>query len=194
MNEPVALSAPHQRRRAARFTIEQYYTIADTGVLDELGRTELIDGRIEIMSPQHTAHMQTIFEMIFALGDVVRGRSDLRIGGQGSIELGLHDVPEPDIFLYEPTTSRRGVPASAVKLVIEVAGSTARRDLGLKQRLYARHGIPEYWVVVLRTQRVERFAAPEDGRYTRHDSFGFDEAIASVTLPYVIVPAGLLPA
>ena len=184
MNKPAFLQAPQRRRRAARFTVDQYYTIADTGVLDELGRTE--------MSPQHMPHMRAIFALIFALHEAVKGRPDLDVGGQASIELGAHNVPEPDVFLYQPTSSERGVPEGAVKLAIEVADSTERRDLGRKQRLYARHGVPEYWVVV-RAQRVERFADPENGAYTRHDSFGFDEAITSVTLPFVMVPAGTLP-
>lgn len=193
MNKPAFLSAPRPRRRAARFTIEQYYTIADTGVLDELGRTELIHGRIEVMNAQHRPHGRAKIALLLAFAEALKGRSDLELGGEFSVEFGLYNVPEPDVFVYERTDSTRGVPNGLAKLIVEVADTSERRDLGTKKRLYARHRIPEYWVVVLRTGRVERFAQPEDGAYTQHDSFGFDEAIASVTLPFLTVPAGTLP-
>lgn len=192
MNRPAVFAVP-RRRREARFTAEQYYAIAETGVLDELGRTELVNGRIEVMSPQHVPHLQLKMALAFAFYEAVKGHPDFRVGAEGSVELGLRNVPEPDVFIYERTESVRGVPANGVRLVVEVADSTERRDLGIKQRLYARHGIPEYWVAVLRTRTVERFAYPADGAYGQHDSFGFDQAIASLTLPFITVPAGTLP-
>lgn len=191
MNRPAVLAAP--RRRGARFTAEQYHAIAGTGVLDELGRTELVDGRIEVMSPQHLPHSRMKVALILAFGAALKDHPELELGGEASVELGRRNVPEPDIFVYDRTDATGAAPGDAVRLIVEVADNSEARDLGRKLRLYARHGIPEYWVAVLRTRTVERFVYPADGAYGQHDSFGFNEAIASLTLPFITVPAGTLP-
>jgi Uma2 family endonuclease len=72
---------------------------------------------------------------------------------QSSVRLGRHSEPQPDLALLRPRADgyRGGLPplAEDVLLLIEVADSTLRMDREVKAPLYARHGIPEYWVVDL---------------------------------------------
>jgi Uma2 family endonuclease len=60
--------------------------------------------------------------------------------------------------------SRRGLPSSA-SLVIEVADSSRSYDLGVKARLYARAGIPDYWVVDPRKDRIVVHREPSPPGY-----------------------------
>ena len=47
-----------------------------------------------------------------------------------------------------------------VGLVIEVADTTLQRDRGFKKRLYARAGIPVYWIVNLSDNQCEVYTEP----------------------------------
>lgn len=55
---------------------------------------------------------------------------------------------------------------SDVLLIVEVSDSTLRYDRGTKLRLYARHAMPEFWIVDVKAQRVECYRRPVDGTYT----------------------------
>lgn len=46
------------------------------------------------------------------------------------------------------------------KRSIEVADATLERDRGIKQRIYARAGIPIYWILNLRDRQIEVYTQP----------------------------------
>jgi Uma2 family endonuclease len=181
--------------RPARLTIEQYYVISASGALADLERTELLDGRIYQMNAQHTGHMRAKLALFRALDAQVSALS-LELGMEASVELGMTNAPQPDLFVWtgEDLGKGRGVPAGTLRLAIEVADSSERQDLGRKRLIYARNGVPEYWVAVLRKDEFVRFAAPEGKDYARRDTIPFDRVLPSVTLPPLVVPPGTLPA
>lgn len=77
---------------------------------------------------------------------------------------------------------------------MEIADTSVRYDRKVKRPLYARHGIPEYWLIDLRNKRIEVFLAPdtEQGRYrkTRILSTG---SLAPAEFPDLVLEvAGLL--
>lgn len=66
-----------------------------------------------------------------------------------STELSDDSLPEPDIAIGEPSDAKI-FPGPAMRVAIEVSDSTLDLDLGRKARLYARYGLPEYWVSMSR--------------------------------------------
>ncbi len=76
--------------------------------------------------------------------------------------------PEPDLAVVraEDAQSAEHHPRTAV-LVIEVAGDSLRLDRQSKAVLYARAGIPEYWIANLAEATVEvpREPDPAAGAY-----------------------------
>ena len=54
-------------------------------------------------------------------------------------------------------------------LAIEIAVSSLRFDRDTKAPLYARHGVPETWLVDVVGGRLTRFRAPQRGFYTLVD-------------------------
>lgn len=178
--------------RKARLTIEQFYRVATSGALDDYAKAELLDGGIHVMNAQFLPHMRMKRSVFLALQTaVIEAGLGLEVGIEGAIELGDDSAPEPDIFLFVPVETEQGVPGEKVRLVIEIADSSERRDLGYKKRIYARHGIPEYWVVVLRTGMIERFANPVEGHYRVADSIAADGPITSMTIGDLHIPAGV---
>jgi Uma2 family endonuclease len=92
--------------------------------------------------------------------------------------------PEPDLAVARGQArdylDRHPGPAD-VPLVIEVADSSLARDRGLKARVYARAGIPNYWIVNLVDRHVEVYSEPTDqATYARIETIGPDGAIRLV--------------
>jgi len=148
-------SAPHTRL----WTREEYYKMAETGVLRLGERVELIGGGVIAMVPQDSPHYTAIdlakeeLRKIFAAGYVVRV--------QGPLDLGLISQPEPDVAVVRGTIRdyAKAHPNSAL-LVVEVAESSLAYDRSIKASLYASAGIPDYWVLNLINRRLEVFRDP----------------------------------
>src|SRR6478672_12130987 len=73
---------------------------------------------------------------------------------------------EPDVVIYPRTSEIRGLSASNVLLVVEIADSSLSYDTGRKAALYASFGIRELWVIdaVRLTTRMFRDPAADGYR------------------------------
>jgi Uma2 family endonuclease len=192
MNALATFPKPAQRGRA-RYSIAEYYAICDALADFGMARTELIGGEIYYMSPQHTGHARLKTEIAIALNEAIKRRKlHLEMLVEVTTEIGVRDAPLPDVLVFDAPDARKGVPAESVKLAIEIADSSEKFDLGKKKRLYAAAMIPEYWVAVLRTGKLERFWVPDGKDYAQHDSLDLDGDLASVTLPELAIAKGSL--
>jgi Uma2 family endonuclease len=72
--------------------------------------------------------------------------------------------------------------------------SNTTLDYGLdhKMRLYARHGIPEYWMGDIEGKRVFRPSRPGEGGYRVCDEVAFGAALEAVTIAGLAVETGRL--
>jgi Uma2 family endonuclease len=71
---------------------------------------------------------------------------------------------------------------SHVALAVEISDSTLKFDLTRKLALYAREGIPEYWVADIKGRKVHQFWAPDGGKYASSREVAFGVRIDSVTI------------
>ena len=65
---------------------------------------------------------------------------------------------------------------------MEVADTTLRTDMGRKLRIYAEAGIPEYWVVDLKTKVVHRMWMPKASVYAEIDEVALGSMIDAATI------------
>ena len=150
-----------------RITVDEYYRMAETGILAPDARVELIEGEIVDMAPMKSRHANVVAEMMERLFPVVRGRA--RVICQAPLRLGPKSEPEPDLMLVKrrPDGYSKGHPTAAdVILVIEVSDSSLRYDRGIKVPLYARHGVPEVWIIDLENELVRFYRQPHGEHYT----------------------------
>jgi Uma2 family endonuclease len=131
-----------------RLTVDDYYRMAEVGVLAPDARVELIDGEIVDMPPMGSWHGGTgtwlLHRLMPAVGDAAI------VTSQTTLILGRYSAPEPDLMLLRPRSDfyRRSNPtANDLLLVVEVSDSTLPYDRKIKAPLYARHGVPEMWIV-----------------------------------------------
>src|SRR5262249_1624345 len=143
-----------------RWTREEYNRLIDAGLLRPEDPLELVEGEIVQMAAQSAAHSATVamvdavLHRVLGLGVSLRAQLPLALGG--------HSEPEPDVavVLGQPGDYRKEKPTPAL-LVIEVADSSLEYDRAVKGRLYARHGILEYWIVNLVDRFLEIYRAPD---------------------------------
>lgn len=131
-------------------------------------RIELLDGMLVTMTPQDAAHAHTVQRLAELLFAALTGRAIVRV--QAPLALLDDSEPEPDIAVV-PLGDYSSHHPGKVDLVVEVAGSSLRRDREVKGPIYARAGVPEYWLIDLRGRAVEvsRDPGPSGfGTVTRH--------------------------
>lgn len=146
-------------------SVEAFHRMGETGILGPADRVELIDGEIIDGSPIGALHA-AIVELL-ARHFARSAQASVFIRCQNPLRLDDISEPEPDIAILKPradfyTTGHPG-PAD-VLLVVEVADSSLAYDLGVKVPLYARHGIPEVWVIDAMTRRTRLFRKPLGSR------------------------------
>lgn len=155
---PVELQEPAV---AWRIPLARYHELIDGGLLDEGDRVELIEGVLVAMSPKGPEHDDAIEWLTERFVTELAGRASVRV--QSALTFPeLDSEPEPDLVVVARDAPRPRHPSAAL-LVIEVAVSSLSYDRRVKAPLYARAGIPEYWVVDLGGEAVERFRSPAAG-------------------------------
>jgi Uma2 family endonuclease len=149
-----------------RITVDEYHRMAEVGLLAPDARVELIDGEIIDMAPMGSPHGSTVDWLTRLLCAAVGERAIVRV--QGAVRLSRSSEPQPDLALLRPRKDfyRTGHPSGPeTQLVIEVSDSTLRYDRQIKVPLFARHGVPEVWVVDLEHNQLHFYRSLVDGAY-----------------------------
>jgi Uma2 family endonuclease len=187
---PPVTDLPFVRRR---ITVDEYYRMSEVGILRPGERTELIDGGLVAMSPANSPHTRVVARLNRFFNRWAADR--VFVISQSPVRLDDHNMPEPDLALLRPKAddywSRLAGPAD-ILLLVETADSTLRYDRAVKLPLYARSGIPEYWIIDVQGQAVEVCRSPENGQYTSIDRMGVDRTLVPPCLPDLSVPVASL--
>jgi Uma2 family endonuclease len=126
------------------------YTTTDLHALPDDGRRwELIDGSL-IVSPSATFDHNNIARWIAQIIEDSCPHDDLLVGTDQSTTIDDHNEPRPDIVVASAAFLRTTpFPLEGALLVAEVVSPTSvLRDTETKRALYARAGVPTYWIVV----------------------------------------------
>lgn len=101
---------------------------------------------------------------------------------RSSLPLDNYTVAIPDIAVMEGSMEEH-LPLKFCEavLVIEVAFESLRHDRSIKRDMYAKAGIPEYWIVNLRNSTVElhRKPHPDTPRYIQEEILRRGDALSS---------------
>ena len=180
-----AIIVPTQRKLDA----DDYYRMADAGILGEDDRVELIDGKIIDMAPIGQGRAASVNGLnrvlVLACGD------QAIVSPQNPIRLDRLNVPEPDfaVFRFRPdfyATGDRPGPTD-VLLLVEVADSSLRYDRTVKLPLYARAGIPEVWIVDRKRRVLHAHRRPTDGEYAEITTHHPGDHLALCAAPDITV-------
>lgn len=151
--------------------------MAELGAFDDI-KVELDHGEIVRMNPPHNDHA-------FTLGTLMRALF-------GAVQIGdLIVVPEITVVLPDETvrafdaaivrsaaTADKLLAPEHVLLAVEISDTTLHYDLGVKLRDYAAAGIPNYWVVDVKSRAVHVMAGAEGEVYRDAHIVRFGEPLA----------------
>ena len=177
-----------------RFDVTAYHRMGAAGVLGSAPRVELIEGEILEMSPSDARHINTVIRLTMLLAGAAGKRA--RVSIHNPVRLDDRSEPEPDIALLRPVSAQAKDETPAppdILLLVEIADSSLRYDKQIKLPLYARHGIPEVWLVDLDQRIVEVPRAPSRGRYTQVSLSGEGDMLAASSLEQQFAETDILP-
>lgn len=166
-----------------RFTVDDYYRMAEAGILNEDSRVELIDGEVLVMSPIGRGHMWAVTRVVLLFRSLPAEQAIPFV--QNAVRLTEHWEPVPDFVLLRPSTAvTQPIPGPAdVLLLIEVSDTTLRIDRDIKLPRYAEAGIPEVWIVDLQNDCLRVYREPLGGEYRSLRVLGRGDVIAPLAFP-----------
>jgi len=125
-------------------------------------RYEVHEGELSVTPAPSPRHQQVARNLLVVLNDHVR-RRELGEVLCAPIDCILSDITivQPDIVYLEPgrlpAISQRGIEGPPTLVVEILSPSSAQIDRGAKFQLYARHGVPYYWIVDPDSRAVEAY-------------------------------------
>jgi Uma2 family endonuclease len=167
-----------------RFSVKEYYRMAETGVLRPDARVELLNGEIIDMSPIGPFHGGLVNRLIRIFTKKSKGR--WMVSAQNPLRLDDHSEPELDVMLLKPApddyTSRHPQPDD-VFLLIEVSDTTLDFDHEEKLPAYGRAGVAEVWIVNLIDATIEIYREPHFTGYGSKTIVRAGDTIAPLAFP-----------
>ena len=182
--EPGAGGQPQPRL----FTIDEYFAMAEAGILGSEERVELIDGAVITMPPIGNPHNASVDKSNRSLVISVGTRGIVRT--QGSIALSDLSMPQPDLVLLRERADFYALQMAGpedVLLLIEVSDSSVGYDRNEKLPRYARAGIPEVWLAILPERVIEVHTEPAGERYTQMRTFRPGDTISLGCFPDIVL-------
>jgi len=157
-----------------RFSVEEYHRLIEAGILTEDDPVELLEGWIVQKMARNPPHDSTVDQTRELLEGILPAEWLVRV--QSAITT-PDSEPEPDVAAVLGPARRYADhhPGPAeIALLVEVSDSTLQRDREEKGAIYARAGIPYYWIVNLPERQVEVYSMPTaEGKY--RDRLDFKE-------------------
>lgn len=155
--------------------VERYHRAIKAGVFTKNDKIELIEGALLPMSPIGPPHAAVVQMLSDQLRESLGSEFIIRV--QSPITLPPKSEPEPDIVVakrYDDAYAQRHPRPKDNLVVIEVADSSRERDEQLKLPTYARHGIDEYWLVILEIREFHIYTDPHKGTYRKQKVIPFN--------------------
>lgn len=149
--------------RRVVLTYEDYLAMPDDG-----RRYEILDGEVAVSATPVTLHQLIVGNLYWVLRGHVHGR---RLGqvylSPITVILANTTVVEPDLVYVDngraDLVGERGINGAPSLLIEVLSPSTAANDRGPKFQLYARYGVPCYWIVDTDARAPEAYELGVDG-------------------------------
>lgn len=144
-----------------RFTVNECYKMAETGILKPGARVELIEGEIVDRMPTGPFHRSSGSFLNAVFNQLAAGRWVM--WNQYPLHLDEFNESEPDLMLVKPPLAKykRAHPQPEdVFLMIEISDSSLVRDQQTKLPLYARAGVEEVWILNIPQRHLEVYRRP----------------------------------
>ena len=160
---------------------------------DDGRRYEIHGGELVVVPSPLLRHQIAAMELVTLLNDYRRVSGGLAVTAPFDIVFDEYDVVQPDVVFFRAERLHlldpNAVTRAAPDIVVEVLSpSTAAIDRGRKMEMFARYGVPEYWIVDPVSRQIEVHVL-EDGAYRQAQAALPGDTVRSVLLPDLTFPA-----
>lgn len=181
-------------RKHRHFTAEEVLRMVETGILSEDERVELLEGELVVVGPQGPEH-QTFTERLRRRLEAAHGdRLHARI--HSTIQASGDSLPEPDVAVLRGQVDdclHRLPVGTDLVLAVEVSQTTQTADRR-KAELYARSGVPVYWLLDLAARRLEVRSHPlPEGEYAERRTYDESDEVPVPETGSSLLVGDLLP-
>jgi len=179
--------------RRRRFTVDEYYAMADAGILTEDDRVELIEGEIVQMAAIGSRHAACVNRLTRLL--VLQAGEAAVVQVQNPVRLSDLSEPQPDLILSRARADfyAAGHPRpDDTLLVIEVSHTTLDYDREIKIPLYALARVPEVWIVDIDGDGVELYREPAGPEYHVQERHVRGDVLRPALLPDIEIPVSAI--
>lgn len=162
-----------------RLTVEQFDRMKEAGFFSPDVRIELIEGQVVELAPRGSRQDAAVSRLSRLLIEAIGDRAI--VSPQLAIRLDRMTELKPDLAVCKPRDDlyATALPTGAdALLVIEIADTKLDYDVRVKGPLYARHGVPEYWIFDLPARALRRFRKPRSDKYSDVSAFETPDIIA----------------
>jgi Uma2 family endonuclease len=190
MNAPLELPLEKDTNRVL-WTREGVALLVASGLLDG-PQYELLEGEI-VRKVKNRPHIIALKRLLATLYRVL---DEANIQFESPIDVLDEDnktsSPEPDVAVLNSSVEgffNTNPGPENIALLVEIADSTRGRDLGQKAKLYARAGIPHYWVLDLNRRSLHLHSLPDGEEWRERRTLTENETVTgydftvSVLLP-----------
>ena len=189
--------ATHEAPPGKHFTRAEVQHMLDSGLFAG-DRYELIHGDITDKTGQNPPHATGVRKLMKVFAAIFGAD---RVLVQLPIEAGTTDsdrsLPEPDVAVLKQASDEyedRHPRGDELMLVVEVSDTTALQDSTIKRDLYARAGVPEYWVLDVSKRALRIHRCLSNGLYGEVTDLGSNDVARFDSEPGAIIAvADLLP-
>ncbi len=190
------MSAALQNPLGKHWTRAECERAEAAGIFDQQ-RVELIEGELIVKMSKNRPHVGVAALLTAWLIQVFGAR---RVNAEAPIDVAPQDNPTnepvPDLIVVTQEYSDSPAYASArpqprdLDLVVEIADTSLAFDLTVKAALYARAGIPDYWVLDVPERRLIVHRDPQGDRYASVKAYNEREGLAPLAAPEALFQLG----
>jgi Uma2 family endonuclease len=180
---PAPVASPDPPRK--RWTRAECATLEASGLLDQES-LELVEGELISKMGKKRPHVSSFKRLHEWLVHVFGWRF---VDAEAPIDVAPEDnptsEPEPDLIVLRQDDSHftSNPQPQDLRLVVEIAHTSLSFDLKVKAALYARAGVPEYWVLDVAGRRLLVHRNPQSGTYMDVAAYSEHESVSPLAAP-----------
>jgi Uma2 family endonuclease len=190
MNEALARH-PRPTTRAAEglprwsWSVSEIERLAAGGYFREDDRFELVGGEIVPMSPKGRRHELIRGDLAYHFTRAAP--NSVFVISEPQFNLAEDTYTVPDVLIHPKAIKTPDVRGKDALLVVEVAETSLAYDRGMKARLYAFHGVREYWVINAATLVTAVHTGPSATGFGEIRVIGPDSSLSPSLIPALTI-------
>jgi Uma2 family endonuclease len=167
------------------------YTIADWDAMPyrDGNRYEIIEGELFVSCSPGLTHERVALNLILLIGNFLERSPVGEIVANVGVILSNFSGVIPDIivFLNEQrdtiiNNDRLTGPPALIIEILSPGSANIRRDRVSKLNLYAKHDVPEYWIVDPKNKTLDRFVR-KGSSLVLQETLQYEDLLTTTTLP-----------